>query len=34
MLKASGASRNAPSPEIGPQVPGNFYKTEEESGKK
>lgn len=33
MLKASGASRAAPSPEIGPRVPGNFYKTEEESGK-
>lgn len=35
MLKsAAGASRSAPSPEIGPRVPGNFYKTEEESGKK
>ncbi len=28
---AAGASRSAPSPEIGPRVPGNFYKTEEES---
>ncbi len=33
MLKASGASRDAPSPDVGPRVPGNFFKTEEESGK-
>ena len=34
MLKASGAARSAPSPDIGPRVPGNFFKTEEESEKK
>jgi len=34
MLKSAVFSRSAPSPEIGPRVPGNFYKTEEESGKK
>ena len=34
MLKGSGASRNAPSADVGPRVPGNFYKTEEESGKR
>jgi len=34
MLQASGASRDAPSADIGPRVPGNFYKTEEESEKK
>jgi len=34
MLKSSGASRNAPSADIGPRVPGNFYKTEDESGKR
>src|SRR3990170_5245529 len=32
MLKGSGASRNAPSADVGPRVPGNFYKTEDESG--
>jgi hypothetical protein len=31
MLKAAGISRRAPSEDIGPRVPGNFYKTEEES---
>lgn len=30
MLKAAGASRSAPSEEIGPRVPGNFYRTEDE----
>ena len=34
MLKSSGASRNAPSADVGPRVPGNFYRTEEESGKR
>lgn len=34
MLKAAGASRAAPSEDIGPRVPGNFYKSEEESGGK
>ncbi len=34
MLKRSGASRNAPSADVGPRVPGNFYKTEEESGER
>jgi hypothetical protein len=31
MLQKSGAGRSAPSEDIGPRVPGNFYKTEEES---
>jgi hypothetical protein len=31
MLQKSGAARSAPSEDIGPRVPGNFYKTEEES---
>jgi hypothetical protein len=30
MLKASGAARGAPSEDVGPRVPGNFYKTEHE----
>jgi hypothetical protein len=32
MLQKAGALRAAPSDDIGPRVPGNFYKTEEESG--
>ena len=32
MLKAAGSSRGAPSEDIGPRVPGNFYKTEQEFG--
>jgi hypothetical protein len=32
MLQKSGPARNAPSEDVGPRVPGNFYKTEEESG--
>jgi hypothetical protein len=31
MLQNAGAARSAPSEEIGPRVPGNFYKTEDES---
>jgi hypothetical protein len=31
MLKAAGSSRNAPSEDLGPRIPGNFYRTEEES---
>ncbi len=31
MLKAAGSSRNAPSEDVGPRIPGNFYRTEEES---
>ncbi|MBI4473129.1 MAG: hypothetical protein HY646_10700 [Acidobacteria bacterium] len=31
MLLKSGAARSAPSEDMGPRVPGNFYKTEEES---
>lgn len=34
MLKGVGGARGAPSEDIGPRVPGNFYRTEEESGKK
>lgn len=30
MLKAAGAARAAPSEDVGPRVPGNFYRTEEE----
>lgn len=30
MLTGAGTSRAAPSEEIGPRVPGNFYKTEQE----
>lgn len=33
MLKAAGAARGAPSEDVGPRVPGNFYKTEEETKK-
>ena len=31
MLQKAGAARSAPSEDIGPRVPGNFYRTEEES---
>jgi hypothetical protein len=31
MLQAAAALRRAPSVEIGPRIPGNFYKTEDES---
>lgn len=34
MLQNVGAARSAPSEDIGPRVPGNFYKTEEESSDK
>jgi hypothetical protein len=30
MLAASGASRSAPSEDVGPRIPGNFYKPETE----
>ena len=33
MIEATKASRTAPSAEIGPRIPGNYYKTEDESGK-
>lgn len=32
MLKANAAKRTAPSPDVAPRVPGNFYKTEDEDG--
>jgi hypothetical protein len=31
MLQKVGAARSAPSEDVGPRVPGNFFKTEEES---
>lgn len=34
MLRKTSAFRNAPSEDVGPRVPGNFYKTEEESSEK
>jgi len=30
MIEAAGASRASPSEEIGPRIPGNFYRTEKE----
>jgi hypothetical protein len=33
MLEANKAARSAPTEDIGPRIPGNFYKTEDESGK-
>jgi len=33
MLQKTGALRSAPSDDVGPHIPGNFYKTEAESGK-
>ena len=33
MLKANTTARAAPSPDVPPRVPGNFYKTEEEERK-
>ena len=33
MLQKAGAARMAPSDDIGPRIPGNFYKTEEESSR-
>jgi hypothetical protein len=32
MLEANKASRAAPAEEVGPRIPGNFYRTEDESG--
>ena len=34
MLQEAGAARSAPPEDVGPRVPGNFYKTEEESSRK
>ena len=34
MIEATKASRTAPSEEIGPRIPGNYYKTEDEGGKR
>ena len=34
MLEAAGSRRAAPSEDVAPRVPGNFYKTEEEAGGK
>ena len=34
MIEATKASRTAPSEEIGPRIPGNYYKTEDEAGKR
>jgi hypothetical protein len=34
MLEANKAARTAPSEDVGPRIPGNFYKTEGESGKR
>lgn len=33
MLEGSKAARAAPSEDIGPRIPGNYYKTKKESGK-
>ena len=33
MLQRTGALRAAPSDDVGPRIPGNFYKTEAESGR-
>jgi len=32
MIQATRASRTAPSDEVGPRIPGNYYRTEDESG--
>jgi hypothetical protein len=32
MIQATRASRTAPSEDVGPRIPGNYYKTEDESG--
>jgi hypothetical protein len=34
VIEATKASRTAPSDEIGPRIPGNYYKTEDESPKR
>lgn len=34
MIEATKASRAAPSEEVGPRIPGNYYRTEEESSTK
>ena len=34
MLEANIAARAAPSDDVGPRIPGNYYKTENESGKR
>jgi hypothetical protein len=33
MLEANKPARAAPSEDVGPRIPGNFYKTAEESGR-
>jgi hypothetical protein len=33
MIEATKASRTAPSEDVGPRIPGNYYRTEDESGK-
>lgn len=32
MVEATKAARVAPSEEVGPRIPGNYYRTEDESG--
>jgi hypothetical protein len=34
MLEANKSARAAPTEDVGPRIPGNFYKTEGESGKR
>jgi hypothetical protein len=34
MIEATRTSRTAPSEEVGPRIPGNYYKTEDESDKR
>lgn len=34
MLAANKAARAAPSEDVGPRIPGNYYKTQEESGER
>ena len=34
MIEATKAGRTAPSEDVGPRIPGNYYKTEDESGKR
>ena len=34
MLEANKAARAAPSEDVGPRIPGNYYKTEDEAGKR
>lgn len=34
MLQANKGARAAPSEDVGPRIPGNYYRTEDESGKR